>query len=127
VTAKNIVFFPAPALCATEAAYQQNCNSRGDHQRQEASARDEPVNETMHMDSGRTIEPYLLRCKSKLRRTTYGLFDSTEDGNGGEAIATIAPNRNAQELSDLAQSREGREAFGNSGPHHPASKVSERG
>ena len=64
VTAKDLVFFPAPALCATEAAYQQNCNSRGDHQRQEASARDEPVNETMHMDSGRTIEPYLLRCKS---------------------------------------------------------------
>jgi hypothetical protein len=66
-------------------------------------------------------------ASSKLRRTTYELFDSAENCNSGEAIATFAPNRNAQELFDLVQSRQSREALANSKPNRQASKVSERG
>ena len=48
VPPEDIVFFPARAFRATEAAHQQDCNSGGDNQRQKASARDEPVYKTMH-------------------------------------------------------------------------------
>jgi hypothetical protein len=63
-------------------------------------------------------------ASSKLRRTTYEPFDSAEDPNSGEAIATFAPNRYAPEPSDLVQRRESREALTNSRPNRQASEVS---
>jgi len=59
------------------------------------------------------------------RFASYELFNSAEDHNSGEAIATFAPNRNAPELSDLIRHRESREAPTDSRPNRPASEVSD--
>lgn len=48
VAAEDIVLFAAAALCAAQATYQENGDSGGDDQRQEASARNQPVDKTMH-------------------------------------------------------------------------------
>jgi hypothetical protein len=48
VPAEDFVLVPARTLRATEAAHQQNPNSGGDNQRQQASARNKPMYKTMH-------------------------------------------------------------------------------
>jgi hypothetical protein len=68
-----------------------------------------------------------LIASSKLRRTTYKPYDSAEDRKSGEAIATFAPNRKAQELFDLVQRRESREADANSERNRQASEIPDCG
>jgi hypothetical protein len=60
VAAEDIVFFPARAFRATEAAGEQDANSGGDHQGEEASACDEPVNKAVHIAQLRATGPIKL-------------------------------------------------------------------
>jgi hypothetical protein len=55
--AKDVVFIPARAFGATQAANQKNRDSPCDYQGNEAAARHEPMKDTMH--SSRTLN----RCK----------------------------------------------------------------
>jgi hypothetical protein len=56
VPAEDVVFLPAWALGASQTANQENRNTGGNYEGQKASARHEPLNETMHRSPEH--EPY---------------------------------------------------------------------
>lgn len=70
VAAEDVVFLAAGALGAPQAANQENRNPGGNDYGQKASARYEPMNETMHRSPEH--EPYQLRCRFLVAGLTPG-------------------------------------------------------